>query len=296
MTRAFKALTADPWAIDPSWLPLMAALAQRNQSAPEVEAAKGWQARDYDLMAGPGAQRLAGADRAYVVDGVAVLPVTGPIFPRSNMMTALSGATSITMLQNDYRIALQSPDVFAIMLVIDSPGGHVSGINSMADTIAAGNKRKPTMAHVAGTAASAAYWLASSAGQITLERTGIVGSIGVVAAVPKQVEPDSEGYVDIEVVSSNAPNKRPDPTSEDGVAEIRATLDAIEAQFIADVARGRNTTATKVKSDFKQGGVAIGSAAVEAGMADRVQSQEATLNSLRRYAANQRKLQALKQQ
>jgi hypothetical protein len=103
MSRVFQALTAEPWAIDPSWLPLMAAIAQRNFGAPEVAAAQGWQARDHDLMAGPGAQKLAGSQRAYLVEGVAIIPITGPIFPRANMMTEMSGATSITMLLNDYR-------------------------------------------------------------------------------------------------------------------------------------------------------------------------------------------------
>jgi hypothetical protein len=80
MSRVFQALTAEPWAIDPSWLPLLSALAQRNHAAPEVQAAQDWQKRDFDLMAGPGAQRLPGAQRAYMIDGVAVIPVTGPIF------------------------------------------------------------------------------------------------------------------------------------------------------------------------------------------------------------------------
>lgn len=295
MTLAMRALTAEPWAIEPSWLPLLSAIAQRNSSAPEVEAAKEYQKRDYELMAGPGAQKLAGSHRSYLIDGVAVIPVTGPIFPRANMMTEMSGATSITTLQNDYRSALNNADVGAIMLIIDSPGGAVSGVNAFADLVFAGSKKKRTVAFVAGQASSAAYWIASSAAEIVLERTGIVGSIGVVVAMSKQKEPDANGYVDIEIVSSNAPNKRPDPESEEGRGEVVAMLDAIEGLFIADVARGRGVSVSKVKSDFKRGGVDIGAAAVALGMADRVQSQEATLSALRRSVASQRKLASLKQ-
>jgi ClpP class serine protease len=296
MTRAFQALTAEPWAIDPSWLPLLSALASRNQGAPEIEAARDWQKRDFDLMAGPGAQRLAGAHRAYVVDGVAVVPVVGPIFPRANMMTEMSGATSISVLHNDLRAALASAEVGAIMLLIDSPGGAVSGINSFADAVAAAAKRKTIVAHVAGTAASAAYWIATAASEIAMERTGIVGSIGVVAAVPKQVEPDSEGDMWIEIVSTNAPDKRPDPTTDDGRAVIVSALDAIEQEFIADVARGRKVTAAVVRAEFGQGGLKVGKAAIAAGMADRVQSQDATLGALRRKVANERRAAALKPQ
>jgi ClpP class serine protease len=294
MSRAFQALTAEPWAIEPSWLPLLAALAQRNHTAPEVEAAKGWQARDFDLMAGPGAQRLPGSQRSYVVDGVAIIPITGPIFPRANMMTEMSGATSITTLMADYRSALANNEIGAVVLLMDTPGGAVSGINSFADAVAAGNKQKPTVAHVTGAAASAGYWIASSAGEISIERTGMVGSIGVVAALSKQVEPDSDGMIEVEIVSSNAPNKRPDPTSEAGSAEVRSMLDAIETLFIADVAKGRNVSTDAVVAGFGGGGVKIGAAAKSAGMVDKVQSQEATINGMRRMVANQRKLAALK--
>ena len=246
-------------------------------------------------MAGPGAQRLAGTSRAFLVDGVAILPITGPIFPRANMMTEYSGATSINTLTDDYRKALDSSDVGAILLLVDSPGGAVSGINAFADIVAAGAKKKYTTAFVAGAAASAAYWIASAASEIAMERTGMVGSIGVVAAIPVQVAPDAAGDLWIEIVSTNAPNKRPDPVSEDGRIEIVATLDAVEKQFVADVARGRKTTVEKVLAEFGRGGVKVGADAVKAGMADKVQSYDAALNALRRMVANQRKLAALRQ-
>lgn len=295
MSQFIDALAAEPWAIVPASLHQLA-LIVATRDLPEAAGGgmPDFQKRDYQMMAGPTAQRLAGSYNAFVVDGVAVLPVVGPIFPRANMMTEHSGATSITALQNDFRVALANKDVGAILLQVDSPGGVVSGIAAFADTVAAGAKQKPTTAHVMGMAASAAYWIASQANQITLDRTGLVGSIGVVVAVPKQVAPDAKGDVWIEVVSSNAPNKRPDPLSEGGLAEIVARLDATEAVFVADVAKGRNVPTAKVLSDFRQGGVEMGAAAVKLGMADKVQSYEATLAELRRTAANTRRLAALK--
>jgi ClpP class serine protease len=294
MSRILSALTAEPWAIEPSWLPLLVALAQRNHSAPEVEAAKGWQARDFDLMVGPGAQRLPGSQRSYVIDGVGIIPIVGPIFPRANMMTEMSGATSITALMADYSSALANTEIGGVVFLQDSPGGAVSGIERFANAVAAGNKQKPTVTHVAGSSASAAYWIASASGEISVERSSLIGSIGVVAALSKQVAPDSDGMIEVEIVSSNAPNKRPDPTTESGSAEVRAMLDAIETIFIGDVARGRNVSTDAVISGFGGGGIKIGAAAKAAGMVDKVQSQEATINGMRRMVANQRKLAALK--
>jgi ClpP class serine protease len=264
---------------------LLIAIASRSRderaAARADEGNAAWQRRDYQLMAGPGAQRLPGALRAYLVDGVAVLPVTGPIFPRANLLTEQSGATSLTMLQNDYAVALTDKSVGAIMLLVDSPGGAVSGISAFADTVRVGGQRKPTSAYVSGTAASAAYWIATAASDIAMERTAMVGSIGVVAVVPRQVGPDQSGEIQTEIVSSNAPNKRPDATTEDGAGVIRATIDQLESQFISDVAKGRGVPVAKVRSDFGQGGVRVGADAVRAGMADRVGSYEAALRAAR---------------
>lgn len=293
--RAFQALAGEPWAIEPSWLPILAALAQRNHGAPELKAVEGWAKRDCDLFAGPAARRLDGARYAMITDaGVAIIPVFGPIFPRASMMTEYSGAASATQLQADHAIALHHPDVGAVMMLYDTPGGAVSGINALADQVYAGRKSKYTMSFVSGNAASAGYWLASQGSEIVAERTGIVGSIGVVAGMPKQVEADGDGYMTIEVVSSNAPNKRVDPSTDDGQAKVRETLDSIEAEFIADVARGRGVKADVVTEKFGQGGVLVGAAALAAGMIDKIQSYETSVASLARMVANQRKVETLK--
>ena len=105
---------------------------------------------------------------------------------------------------------------------------------------------------------------------------------------------NASGEVNVEIVSSNAPNKRPDPESDDGRAEIVRSLDAIEAAFIADVARGRGVTAKVVKSDFGQGGVRIGSDAVQHRMADRVSSYEQSLAALKRLTSTRKRVEALR--
>ena len=68
-----------------------------------------------------------------VDDGIAVVPIFGPIFPRANMMTEMSGATSADMLKRDISLSLANPSVHAIMMLVDSPGGAVSGVSAVAD-------------------------------------------------------------------------------------------------------------------------------------------------------------------
>ncbi|WP_275787699.1 S49 family peptidase [Pararhizobium gei] len=282
---AIDSLLQTHWAIEPTWLPRLAALAQRDNGSPTVREVQPWQKRDYEHMAGPGATKLTGGHRASLVDNVAIIPVMGPIFPRANMMTEMSGATSCNMLAIDLAAAINNnSEVGAILLLVDSPGGAVTGIADFANKVAEAARIKPVMAYVQGQACSAAYWIASAASEVAVDRTAVVGSIGVVVATARQVAAGQSGYLDVEIVSTNAPNKRPDLGANEGVAEVRRTLDALERIFIADVARGRKVTASQVVEKFGKGGLMVGLEAKSAGMVDRVQTLEFTMQGLRRVA------------
>lgn len=72
------------------------------------------------------------------------------------------------------------PEIDAIVMVIDSPGGTVVGTEELGATVKATSK--PVVAFVNGMAASAAYWIASSCDKIIAGTdTALVGSIGVMS-------------------------------------------------------------------------------------------------------------------
>ncbi|MBB4212756.1 ClpP class serine protease [Rhodothalassium salexigens DSM 2132] len=220
------------------------------------------------------------ADETPVHRGVAVVELLGPIFPRANLFTDVCGGVSCQDMAARLDALARRADVGAILLEIDSPGGAVTGVDELARTIRAVGRTKPVVAQVTGTAASAAYWLAAAAGEIALTRTAGVGSIGVVATLPKQLAPDGRGEMAFEIVSSGAPDKRPDPETEAGSKTVRQRLDAIEALFVEAVAEGRGVTAERVRTGFGRGGIVTGQAAVDAGMADRLASRDETLARL----------------
>jgi ClpP class serine protease len=265
--RAIDAVLGQPWAIQSEWLQFIAAIAQRQFDAPIVAAMQDNPPRAVDR----GLQ---------VRNGVAVVGITGPIFPRANMMTRQSGATSLSEVQADFRTALADPSISAIVLAIDSPGGVTTGIGDFSAEIRAARAVKPIVAVAAGMMASAAYELGAAASSVVVSPTAMVGSIGVVAGMTKQVQPDAQGEISIEIVSSNAPKKRPDPTDSAGRGELQQLVDGIEAEFIASVAASRGVTIDKVKSDFGQGGVLVGARAVAAGMADRLGTLDSVLTGL----------------
>lgn len=210
-------------------------------------------------------------------NGVAIIDVYGPIARRANLFSEISGGTSIDYLARDVTSALDNPAVQSLLLVFDSPGGEVTGVSELAAAIFAGRDRKPIHAYVDGMACSAALWLASACRSITVNDTAITGSIGVVMAMP---DPAKTNIKEIEIVSSQSPNKRPDVTTEQGRSQIQTMLDHLADVFIQAVAIHRGVTAETVLADFGAGGVFVGQHAVDAGLADRVGSFEETLAGL----------------
>lgn len=210
-------------------------------------------------------------------NGVATIPVEGPIFRRADMFTRVSGATDISTLAQDLKASLDNPSIASILFAIDSPGGEVNGVAEFADMIYAARGRKPIVAYVSDTGASAAYWIASACDEIVAAQTAAIGSIGVVAAVP---DPSHRTARTIEFVSSQSPDKRPDPTTDRGKAQVQAHVDGLADIFVDTVARNRGVTRTRVLSDFGKGGLLLGQQAVRAGLVDRVGSYEALLDDL----------------
>lgn len=255
--RIFSELFGTPWLISEEWMGTIIEIAKRQT--------------DFDAVTARKAKYLENAERAKVYGNKAVIPISGPIFPKSNIMTAFSGATSIDMLAKDLGTAIDDDDIEEIILDIDSPGGHVTGIHEMANMIHSYKDQKKITAYVSGTGASAAYWLAAPASEIVLDATSRVGSIGVVVVYPKE-SPDS-----FEIVNTASPNKRPDISTDAGKKVVVEQMDALADVFISSVAKFRNVSEKVVMKDFGKGGILVGEHAVNAGMADRLGSFEQLL-------------------
>jgi ClpP class serine protease len=271
MGNLLAAVRSQPWAILPGYLAAIEALAMRLDDNPAVAsiADDGHRERFAAFHAAAGVRVQGTRSAVFAADGLAMVPVFGPIFPRANMITEASGATSAEQLGADLAALDASADVRRVLLIMDSPGGAVTGIARLAAQIAA--MQTPVTAHVEGVSASAAYWLTAQAKEISIDPTGAVGSIGVIFSASRQEAPDANGNRSIEIVSSNAPAKRPDVTTEEGIAPLQSLVDAMEAVFIADVAKGRGVSVATVKAEFGAGGMQSGQQAKASGMADRVE-------------------------
>ncbi|MCP4568559.1 MAG: hypothetical protein GY841_13360 [FCB group bacterium] len=171
------------------------------------------------------------------------------------------GNTSYADIQGALSAAEADPKVKKITMNFDSPGGSISGLF---ETINAIQRTSKPITAVIDQAASAAYALASQAGTMTATtQASTVGSIGVVAGMPVNSD-----YT--EITSTKAPNKRPDPTTEEGQAVIREHLDGVHDLFVGAIAKGRGTTAAQVNKNYGQGGIVLAKQAKAAGMIDSI--------------------------
>ena len=258
---AFDIIAAQPWAILPAVLETIGAIARReNDSVEALEARLG--------------RPLNNTRTVTVRDGVALIPITGPIFRYANVFSEVSSAVSLDVLAQDFTRAIDDPAVKSIVLNLDTPGGQVNGIAEFASMVK--RSTKPVVAYVGGSAASAGYWIAAAANEIVIAKTGEVGSIGAVVSI------DTRGKRDgvIEIVSSQSPNKRPDVTSDTGRAQIQARIDSCAQAFIDDVAAYRGVTVEAVLDKYGQGDMRMGREAVSNGMADRVSTLEEVIAGL----------------
>ena len=266
--RALDAILATQWAILPEALDTITAIAER-----EHEYAGNLEALEAKL-----GRPLGNTMSATLRDGIAIIPVEGPLFKRANLMTAYSGATSYEMVAKDLTAALEDPSVQAVMLAIDSPGGEVRGTTDLAAMIAAAGK--PVWVHVSGTAASAAYWLATAADQIFASDTSILGSIG--AQLGYTAKDPKPGERSVRFVSSVSPLKNADPESDAGAVQMQQMVDDLGAVFVASVADNMGVTVETVLEKFGQGGVMVASKALDAGMITGISTFESAFAALKK--------------
>jgi signal peptide peptidase SppA len=223
--------------------------------------------------------------RATVRDGVAIIPVMGPLYHYASEFDEVCGCSSYQQIARDTQAALDSAEVGALLFEADSPGGEVAGCGELAQIIYAAREVKPTKSYISDLGCSAGYYLASAAGEVVLARAAITGSIGVVMSFIDTSERDAKsGVRRFEILSSQSPKKRADPGTEDGRAQLQEMLDDLAQVFVEDVARFRGVSVEKVLSDFGQGGVMVGGRAVDAGLADRLGSFENVLAELAEHA------------
>lgn len=162
----------------------------------------------------------------------------------------------------------------AVALQINSPGGSPVQSSLIGARIRrlAEEKEVPVVAFVEDVAASGGYWLAAAADEILLDRSSLVGSIGVISAGFGAQGLIERYGIERRVHTAGKSKSFMDPfraEKPEDVKRLRVILDGIHEVFI-DHVKGRRAEKLAGTPDLFTGEVWIGEAAVEQGLADGI--------------------------
>lgn len=278
-TSPLPALTlgGSAWAIRPDVLPRLAAF-QRAATTPA------WaQLAARTAASAPRAARRNSGQRAG--GAVAVITLSGVITPRGSFYSMLFGGGygGLQDFREEFREALNSPDVGAIVLDVDSPGGLVDLVPETAREIRESRGDKPIIAVANTCAASAAYYIASQADELVVTPSGDVGSIGVYMLHEDWSGWNEQQGIDPTYVSAGkykTEGNMDEPLEGEALAEWQREVDDLYAMFVNDIAAGRGITAEQVIANYGEGRCLLADRALAAGMVDRVDTIESVIGGL----------------
>lgn len=204
---------------------------------------------------------------------VAIIPVNGPILKYGGQC----GEPGSVHMTQWVQAADAAPNISAIVVMIDSPGGMVDGTATLADAIKACSKL--TVGFVDdGMMASAAMWVGSACDELYASRsTDGVGSIGVVCTIADYAGYfEKEGIKLHEIYAPQSTEKNADyhQALKGNYEMVQADLKVLADSFIQTIKTNRKGRLnTEEKNPFK-GAMYFADEALQIGLIDGIKSFE----------------------
>jgi protease IV len=160
----------------------------------------------------------------------------------------------------------------ALIVSIDSPGGSVGGGEMLHAALLRLREKKPVVAVMRGTAASAGYMAAVAAERIWARESTVTGSIGVLLQTFDGSELLGRVGVRTDSIISGPLKDQPNPfhpMSPEGRAALQGVIGDMYDQFVGMVVAGRRLPEEKVRA-LADGRVFTGRQALAAGLVDAI--------------------------
>jgi len=214
--------------------------------------------------------------RSFEGERIAVVYAEGDIVDGYDYVDFVGGdwlAYELRRLRND-------PDVKAVVLRVNSPGGSAVASEVIQREVRLLAEDKPLIVSMGSYAASGGYWISAYADKIYAQPYTITGSIGVFGLVfniegfAENMELHFDGvktapFADIYTISR--------PRSDEEMALIQKFTDQIYDAFLDKVAEGRSLQASEV-AEIAQGRVWSGLSAIELALVDEIGGLNVAIN------------------
>jgi len=213
---------------------------------------------------------LAGEETGKVL----VIPIRGTISDAPKRQFIITRPSMVQEVVSQLRKAQKDPEVKALVLKINSPGGSVTASDILYNEIVAFKQKTKAKVVVVmmGVAASGGYYISLPADYILAHPTSITGSVGVLF-----IRPDVAGLMDkigIDVeVSKTGKNKDMGSPFRQATAEerqiIKDMIDQLGKRFLDRIAEHRKIDPQRLK-EISSARIFLADDALKLGMVDRI--------------------------
>lgn len=215
-----------------------------------------------------------------IVGHVAIININGVLVNNDDPYNRFFGEVGYPEIQGALAEAISQPGVKSILLNMNTPGGAVSGISDMADTLKAVAQHYPMHAHASSSACSGGYWLSCAADSISASSLAEIGSIGVIAVMRSYYQYYKDMGIENVVLRQGEFKALGNPYEPITEAAKKATLDqmgVVYDTFLNIVSESRNIPVQKLKDTAAEGRVFFGQDAIKVGLIDKISSFDQVL-------------------
>jgi len=258
LSRISSLLFNTPWMISENWMDRIIGIVEAHQTGA------------VDLSTFQVEER---SDEMTIQDGLATIPIRGPMFRNAPMMAKMSGARSVIEIRSDFSKAMLDQSVRVVLLDIDSPGGEVQGIPEFAGVIAKAvtETDKQIVAFTEGQMLSAALFIGSQADRVIASPSALVGSIGVVMKILDTSRISKNTGFDETVIRTGA-NKQigSGPVTQSQIDTLQTVAEKFFTQFTDAVTSARGA----LSEEATDGRIFVADDALEQNLVDEILTLE----------------------
>jgi protease-4 len=219
--------------------------------------------------------RMSGGERGFGVGGdrVGLITISG-IISSGDESISLFGASAPgeIALSKQLRDAAKEESVKAVLLRVDSPGGAAAASQAIYKEVLRLREKKPVVVSMGDVAASGGYYISSAADWIVASPATMTGSIGVITetinyeGLAKRFGVQDQTFTSGPYKDTMNPMR---PMRPDERTLLKAMIDDVYQQFVADVAKGRKMKPEAVRK-LADGRAYTGSQAKKVGLVDEL--------------------------
>lgn len=217
---------------------------------------------------------IDGSGIAFIEIRGALLDQCAPIYEMLGLATRYQ-----TIIEESEQAKTQGAK--AILYLIDSPGGTVSGVIEAGEAIT--NIGIPTAGFCSGLACSAGYWLLAGTGQIIASPSAIIGNIGAIISWVDCTKFWQDMGIEFKALVSEGADLKstfhlePDANQ---LEFLQASIDEAGLNFRMHVTLGRTLAGAEFDTEVYRAGWYSGFTAMKMGLSDAIGTKQDAINYL----------------